>query len=114
MASNQNFTMTAGDSKTINVPVVTPADGLPSDITGATITWKASKSFVKTPILSKSTAAGIAITNGTGGIFTITLAAADTVSVDPGDYYHEAQVTYSNGEVATVMRAVMTIEPALI
>ena len=31
-----------------------------------------------------------------------------------GDYYHEAQITFADSEVATVLRGKMTVEPGLV
>ena len=105
-----DFTMTAGDSKTVTVSVTEQSDGAATNITGATISWKAARSLRKSPVLTKTTAAGIAITSGAGGTFDITLDPSDTTSLS-GDFYHEAKVTFTTGEVATVLRGVMTISP---
>ena len=109
----QDFTIIEGDTKVLTVNVVDPATGDPVAITSATISWKASKSQKKTAALSKTTASGISITDGAGGVFTITIAAGDTTGFY-GTYYHEAQVTFSDSTVSTVLRGVMTVERGLI
>lgn len=109
----RDFSMTAGDTKLIDVAVTEQSDGSPTVITNATISWKASRSLRTTAAISKTTASGITITSGSGGTFRITLTAANTDSLR-GDYYHEAQITFSDAEVATVLKGIMTIEPALI
>lgn len=108
-----DFRMTIGDDKSLVVDV-TDANGDTVAITSATIAWKAAKNFDATAVISKSTSSGISITSGSGGIFTITLDDTDTADLTPGDYMHEAQVTFSNGKVATVLRGVMTLERGLV
>ena len=108
-----DFNMTAGDTKTVAVNVIEKDDGSATDITGATIAWKVVQSLRGTVLISKSTADGISITSGTGGTFTITLDAADTASM-LGDYYHEAQITFTDSEIATVLKGKMTVEPGLV
>lgn len=111
--ATRDFSMFAGDDLTLTV-TVKETDGTATTITSAAISWKASKSNSKTAAITKSTAAGgVTITNGAGGIFTVSLDPADTTSLE-GDYIHEAQITFSNGDVRTVLRGVMTIEPELI
>jgi hypothetical protein len=111
----RDFSITKGDTKLIDVSVTEQSDGTPTVITGAAISWKVAKSIRSTAVISKATSgSGISITSGTGGTFRITLDAADTSSLNPGDYYHEAQITFADSEVATVLKGVMTIEPGLV
>lgn len=61
------FTMTA----TIN--------GAPLNITGATIKWTARRTPEEAAVISKQTGgSGVAITDGPNGVFTVTIASADT------------------------------------
>jgi hypothetical protein len=108
-----DFRMTVGDDKSLRVSV-TDADGAVVAITSATISWKVTRSLRSTAVLTKTTSSGISITSGSGGIFTISIDPADTASLTPGDYYHEAQVTFSGGDVGTVLKGIMTIEPGFI
>lgn len=111
---NINFSLVAGDDKTLNVDVTDDA-GDPVAITSATINWKVAKNVKGPVVITKATGgSGIAITSGSGGLFTITLTDGDTEDLPPGDYYHECQITFSGGAIATVLRGTMTIEPALI
>lgn len=108
-----NFSLIEGDTKAITV-TVKDRDGDVVDITGATINWQAAKNPHATATLTKATGgSGISITSGTGGQFRITIDAADTANLS-GDFYHEAQVTFSDGTIATVLTGKMTITPALI
>jgi len=110
----RDFSITKGDTKLIDVSVTEQSDGTPTTITSSTIAWKVAKSIRTSAVISKTTASGISITSGSGGTFRITLDAADTSSLDPGDYYHEAQITFADSEVATVLKGIMTIEPGLV
>lgn len=107
-----NFEMTAGDSKTL-VVTVKDAEGVDVSITGATIKWHAARSFGKTASITKTTSSGIAITDGANGVFTVTLAGSVTESL-VGNFYHEAEVTFSDGTVATVLFGTMKINPGII
>ncbi len=113
MAETADFFITSGDTKTIGISVVEKDDGSATDITGATIAWKVAQSQRGTVVISKSTADDISITSGTGGTLTISLAAVDTASLR-GDYYHELQITFASGEVATVLKGKMTVSPGLV
>lgn len=109
----QNFQMVAGDTKYL-VVTVRDADGVAVDLTGAGIKWQCARSFGKASVLSKATGgSGIAITSASGGIFTVTLSPSDTESMG-GNYYHEAQVTASDGTISTVMFGTMKVNKALI
>lgn len=110
----RDFTITAGDTKLIDVSVTEVSDGSATVITGSTISWKVAKSLRTAASITKTTSSGITITSGSGGTFRITLNASDTSSLTPGDYYHEAQITFSDNEVATVLKGIMTIEPGLV
>src|SRR3990167_4295716 len=89
----QNFIMVAGDTKTL-VVTVEDAEGTAVSITGATIKWRCARSYGKTASITKATGgSGIAITDGAGGEFTVTLNASDTVSL-VGNFYHEAEITF--------------------
>lgn len=107
-----NFMMVAGDSKTL-VVTVKDAEGVAVNITGSTIKWRAARSFGKAAVISKTTSSGIQITDGANGQFTVTLSTSDTDDL-LGVYYHEAEVTASDGTISTVLSGTMKINPALI
>lgn len=100
---NQNFEMYAGNTKNI---VVTVAD---VNLTGATVKWAMKKTIYDAePAVAKTTAAGIAVTDATTGIFTVTLFPADTRNLS-GTYQHEAEITDAPGNVSTVLTGQLTI-----
>ena len=106
---NQDFTMYAGDSKTLTV-TVTDGAGAAKNITSATITWKMLEEQGGTVKLTKTVGSGIALTTPSSGIFTVTIAAADTSAFLAGQYYHEAEVTDSGSLVSTVLTGTITLK----
>lgn len=108
-----NFSLYQGDTKEITVTVL-DADDNAVDITSATISWKASRNVNSDAELTKdTTSGGVSITDASGGKFKITITAGDTARMN-GDYYHEAQITFSDGSVSTVLTGTMTVRPGLI
>ena len=72
--------------------------GNPVNITDFTILWEVKKSYLSAALITKSTGGhGITITNTTGGNFTVALAAADTKTLEPGSYLHQATLTDTFG-----------------
>lgn len=109
---SNNFSMYAGDDKTLEV-TLTDADGDPVDITAATIKWQCARSKGKASAISKSTSGGITITSAANGQFSVALSDTDTEDLS-GSFEHEAQVTFSDGTIATVLTGTMKIMPVII
>lgn len=107
-----NFSMFSGDDKTLQV-TVTDEDGDPVDLTSATIKWQCTRSLGKASAISKTTTNGITITGASTGQFEVTLTDTDTESL-AGTYQHEAQVTFSDGTISTVLSGTMNIIPVVI
>jgi hypothetical protein len=103
--ATQDFTIREGDTKVLTVTVRNQNTREVVSIAGATILWKAFKGYGKTVALSKSGS----ITDGAGGVFTVTIAAGDTAGFR-GSYNHEAQVTFADSTVCTVLTGVMNVE----
>lgn len=109
----QNFSMIAGDTRTLVVTVKDP-DGDAVSITSATIKWHAARTSSRTAAITKTTGgSGIAITDGAGGIFTVTLDADDTEDL-VGNFMHEAEITFADSSISTVLQGTMKINPRLI
>lgn len=70
------------------------------NITGASIIVSFTKKIGSTPVLTKTTSAGISITDGANGIMQVTLTASDTAALE-GKYYYEIQVTDASGNIST-------------
>ena len=111
--ATQDFTMTEGDTKLIDVTVKDRNTGDPVNITGVTISWKVFKGYGKTAALTKTTASGISITDGANGVFRITITAGDTANF-VGTYNHAAQVPFSDSTIQPVLRGTMTVEQGFI
>lgn len=107
-----NFTMFAGDTKTVRIIVLDP-DGNSVDITGASAKWRVKRSFSKAPDIEKTTSAGIVITNGAGGEMTVSLDPEDTEDLQ-GNFLHEAEVTFTDDTISTVIQGTLTIRPVAI
>lgn len=127
MTQVTDFEMFAGDTKALVVSV-TDDEGDAVSIVGADVVWQlatkrwkrerkaaiaAGTSPLPQPILNKTTDDDITITNGAGGVFTVTLNPLDTIELS-GGYYHEAEVTLNDGTVATVLTGIVTIKENLI
>lgn len=111
-ATNQNFSMYAGDHATIRVTVTDSDAGGYKNIANATIKWGVYDEEGGTLILQKTTATAITITDGLNGAFTVALVPADTSTLTPGIYYHEAEITDEGGNVNTVLTGEYTLNPS--
>jgi hypothetical protein len=88
-----------GEDKILEFTVY-QSDGItPQNITGWTLEWvlrKAASAIAAT--LSKTTAAGITITNALAGICQVAITDDDTVALAPGTYFHTLRRTDSGSE----------------
>lgn len=76
--------------------------------------WRlAKKVSAGTPIIQKDLSSGIVITDAVGGIFEVTIAAADTEPLK-GEYYHEVRLTNAAGKKVTLAYGVFAITENLI
>lgn len=108
-----NFTMVAGDTKELIVSVRT-TNGSAVNISGAEIKWQCARSHGKPSVLSKDTTnLGVTITDGPNGIFKVSLDPEDTEDLR-GTFFHEAQVTFSDGTISTVLTGTMKVNAPLI
>ncbi|HSF94778.1 MAG TPA: hypothetical protein VLA52_07105 [Thermohalobaculum sp.] len=123
MAHNiQNFDYHAGDNKPLDFTVYDedPANpgqpdlASPVDLTGATIRWALSAFATDAaPLLTKTTALGITITDAAAGKFRVSLDKADTVALN-GKYYHEAEVLTAGAADDTVATGTVTVAPTVL
>lgn len=115
MARNdQHYTMYQGEVTPFTVPVVNSA-GAPVTLTGAAITWTLRERADSAALVTKSTGAGsltLTTTAATDDTLSWTLAGADTASLAPGSYYHEAAITGS--QAAVLLTGVLTIRPSAV
>ena len=106
--------MFAGDTANIFVVVYDGETAARKNIANATVKWVLYDEDAQAAVLTKTTASGITITNGLLGELTIAIAPANTVSLTPGVYYHEVEVTDETGNVSTVLTGHITINPSRI
>lgn len=110
----ENFEVEAGDDVVLNFSVSAPSG---TTLDGAEVKWWASRERADEPdgepVLEKSVGDGIVITNTALRTFAVTLTAEDTEGLS-GRFYHEAEVTDSEGKKSTVTKGVMTVKKTLI
>lgn len=111
--TNQDFTIQKGDDETLEITVGDGSGGS-KDLSGASIDWGLRKYPDGQDLISKSVSGGgITITDEPGGVFEVDLDPSDTNSLEidgrSGDFYHEAVVTDSAGNVSTVTTGTATI-----
>lgn len=104
-----NFSLYQGDDHTLTV-TVKDTSGSVVDISGSTIKWQAARKTGGTSVISYTTSDNISITDGSNGEFQVTIDASDTESLR-GLYYHEAEVTFSDSTISTVLTGWMTVTP---
>jgi len=107
-----DFEIYSGDSKNLLV-TVTDENNNPVNITGAqSIVW-ALISGDKV-ILRKTLSSGeITIINGSGGIFKISIQAADTINL-AGQYRHECRLVTADGASGLIFTGTVTVNKAYI
>lgn len=92
-ASDQFF---LGEAKNLVITCYQQDGKTALDLTGQALSWML-KASLNDPdasaLVTKTTSAGITLTDPTNGVCTVTLAAADTVDLDPGTYHHELKRT---------------------
>jgi len=94
--------MTAGDTKYLDFTVTMTS----STLVGSTIKWVMRK--YDTVVLTKTTTGDVSIT--AAKVFRVTMNPTDTVSLVPGQYEHQSEVTDLTSAVSTVAEGIGTIE----
>ena len=88
--------------------------GAAVSLSGAAVSWKVAESRdAAAPILTKTIGEGIAITDETGGKLTLTLTAAETAALEPGEYFHALRISFADGRVKTVLAEYLSIIESL-
>ncbi len=84
--NTDNFFM--GEDKTLRFNVV-DVNGAAQNISGWGLEWVLRLGTGNpTAAITKSTVSGITISNGAGGICDVAVAAADSLALSPGGYFH--------------------------
>jgi hypothetical protein len=113
MPTNAAMTMVRGDTRLIRATYVDEA-GAALNLTGCTIRWWFAKNANGPALFQKSIGSGVTVVSAASGRFDVRMAPADTFSINPGDYYHECEITDASGEVATVFSGVVKISRDLV
>jgi hypothetical protein len=104
--TTQDFSMYVADTKDLFVTVVDVLNQ-PVDLTGAQIDWWLAptdwKTGTESPLLTHSIADGGCAVLSPSNVFVVHIESTDTEGMEPGSYYHEAQVILSDGTVGTVV-----------
>lgn len=107
-----NLTMFRGDTPSFNFVVTT--DGVATNLTSTTLRFGAKYSLTdadSTVLMSKTTGAGITVTNAAGGLATLLLAKTDTSTL-PGInlvLFYDLQLTLADLSVFTLAYGTLTI-----
>lgn len=98
----QDVTIYAGNTANIKVTVYdSDSSNWRKNLTGCSIKWVMYDPDDTGVILTKTDE--IVVTDAIDGQLTVPLAPADTETVTPGNYCHEAEITDASGNVSTVM-----------
>lgn len=106
----------AGDDEELEFTVY-KEDGSTQDLTGMTINWGLGGGPNTSAVLTKSTANTGEITivgPAADGRFDVILVPTDTAELAGDIYYHEVELTDSNGKTFTVFDGHLRIKPAMI
>ena len=107
-ATGQNFTIYQGDD---NVPIqftIVDDAGVVLDVSTAQFTWALAKKLRGVPLVTKTLADDVNLSDPTNGVIQIVFRAADTENIH-GEYQHEL-VMVLDGETLTVAVGTVTIE----
>lgn len=105
--------ITAGKTVNLNVTVRDAAGAIVSIAGAAPIKWQLKQRAGDAPKIAKTLGAGITITDGPGGKFTIAIQPSDSVGLK-GEFYSIAEVTNAAGEVTDVFCDQIKIKPNFI
>ncbi len=95
-----------GDSQIFTI-TVRDSNGVVVNLTGAYLWFRAKRKMSdvdEDAVITKTTGAGIVVTNAAGGIATISISTANTDGLMPGSYRYDVQVKDAANEVNTVLR----------
>jgi len=106
VATSQDFTMYAGETKYLRVTVTNDA-GAAKNLTGAAIKWNMRK--LGETYIEKVYPTGISIESAVGGIFVVNILPGDTEDLGTGTYGHQAEITDSGSVISTVLSGTVTI-----
>ena len=111
MPELENFSVTQGNPLDVNFDVDTDAEG--ADLDGASITWRAFAQNYGIPsgaaVITKTLGNGIDVLVSYEQKFVVHLDEADTETLEPKNYFHQADVIDGLGREFTVTQGIMTV-----
>lgn len=106
--TGQNFEVYQGDSK-VETVVIRDENAALLNLAGYTFNWVMFRMNTRENVLTKTLASGLSVPTPSNGECLITLDPADTVSLAPGKYNHELEMTSSGGDVSTVTTGIVSV-----
>jgi hypothetical protein len=109
----QNFIVPRGNDEEIFVNVIPSSVG--ESLMNSIVVWRAYTMVLGVPqtqlppVIEKSTGSGITNLPSPPMTFEILINAADTINLQYGNYYHEAEINDEIHDHVTVLNGVMTI-----
>jgi hypothetical protein len=101
-----------GEDRTLRFSVV-DADGLAQNISGWTLEWVLrERPWGTEALISKTTGAGITITNAAGGVCEVAIADDDTINLAPGAYVHTLRRSNAGAETVLAFGDAVLQQPA--
>lgn len=111
MPNSADFSIYAGDSRSLTITVKDPSGNI-VNLTGATIKWvlvDAGGNSINAKDSIAGGSGGITINNATAGQCTIQLASADTMNLLTGSYTHEARMIDSANNSSIIFKGTITV-----
>jgi hypothetical protein len=106
-STKQDVTCYAGETVTINVAVT--SNGVAFNLAGYSIKYQLATA---TPLI-KTIGSGITVTDAVGGLFTITLSAANTSEI-PGAFKHACKIKSIGAVVSLIFVGTLTINDSVV
>ena len=107
MAIKANLVFDKGTSFSATIDVTDTGGGV-FNLTGYTTAAQMRKNY------NSSTAVTFATSHsGAAGIITLSLSAANTVSLEPGRYLYDVEITSGGGTVTRVVEGIVTVTPGM-
>jgi hypothetical protein len=107
MAIKANLVIDQGTSFSATIDVTDTGGGV-FNLTGYTTAAQMRKNY------NSSTAVTFATSqNGVYGAITLALSAANTVSLEPGRYLYDVEITSGGGTVTRVVEGIVTVTPGM-
>lgn len=110
-ALNQNFSIFQADDNVLIEFIVMDAAGTKIDVSTASFEWAFSRSAKSAPLITKTTANDISLSDPVNGGIQINMHLADTQTLASGAFYHELVMTLG-AKTETIASGTMTLLPS--